>query len=54
MNAPTQNTHQKTTVGTYNLAHGNHLLNLALNATLLPGKRNPDQISGLVSLFTES
>lgn len=54
MDTPERNKLQKTNVGTYNLAHGNHLLNLALNATLTPDKRTPDLISGLVSLFTES
>ncbi len=44
----------KTTVGTHNLAHGNHILNLAIQATLPPEQRSPEQINGLVSLFKES
>ena len=54
MDTPADIKPQKTTVGTHNLALGNHLFGLALHATLPEYKKSPEQLAGLASLFTES
>lgn len=54
MDTPDHNKSLKTTVGTHNMALGNHLLGLALHATQTENRKSPEHINGLVSLFTES